>query len=654
MAFVQFSQVSLAFGNRDILVEANLNLASFSRAALAGPNGAGKSTLMKIIAGQIAPDSGERAIQKDTRVSYLPQYGIVHQGKTLLEEVEAAFDPIVQILIQAEELGHELERAKEDDPKTQALIERYHALQERVENSGYYRRSEQIEQVVSGLGFHARDYSRNVEEFSGGWQMRIALAKALLESPDILLLDEPTNYLDIEARDWLEAWLKNFSGGFLIVSHDRYFLDVTVNEVYELYSGKLTRYAGNYTAYEERRSKELEQLFELWERQQEEIAKLEDFIRRFRYNSSKAALVQSRVKELDKIVPIVIPEGMKRIHFSFPEPPHSGRIAFTLENVSKSYGENHVIKNLDLIVDAGEKIAFVGKNGAGKSTLMRIIAGVDAEYSGLVKPGTGIEIAYFSQDNADTLKGAMSVEEAVEAICPTDLIPKVRSLLGAFLFRADDVFKSVNVLSGGERSRLALLSMLLHPSNLLVLDEPTNHLDLTSKDVLLEALKRFPGTVLFVSHDRYFIDELATKILEVKPEGTMLFPGGFQYYLDRKAKEEAAESEVSGELSLKKAIQGNSDSRSQMTENQMSREDEKKRKSLIKKLEKKEEELLEKIDVCESEKNRLESEMSKEVNYTDGLKMKKLADLVAVQVEEGRRLTEEWEATSIELEALRN
>jgi ATP-binding cassette subfamily F protein 3 len=321
--------------------------------------------------------------------------------------------------------------------------------------------------------------------------MRIALAKVLLESPDILLLDEPTNYLDIEARGWLEEWLRNFTGGYLLVSHDRYFLDVTVNEVYELFQGNLKRYAGNYSAYEKVRETELETLMNSYKAQQEEIAKAEDLIRRFRYKPTKAAMVQERIKRLEKMERIEIPESMKKITIRFPPPPHSGRIAMTLEQISKSYGERRVISNLDLLLESKEKLVVVGRNGAGKSTLLRILAGVDSDYSGSMSFGAGIAIGYFSQDAAETMTGSQSVLEFMEAEAPLELIPKVRDMLGAFLFRGDDVYKSLSVLSGGEKSRLALLKLLLKPFNLLILDEPTNHLDLSSKDILLETLKSY-------------------------------------------------------------------------------------------------------------------------------------------------------------------
>ncbi|MDR1655176.1 MAG: ATP-binding cassette domain-containing protein, partial [Treponema sp.] len=539
MAFVQFSQISLAFGDRDILKDISLHLASGSRAALAGANGSGKSTLMKVLAGKLAADSGDRAVQKGTRVSYLPQSGIVHEGKSLREEAETAFAPIHDMITVMDGIGRELEKTKADGGKTAALLEEYHRLGEAVENSGYYRREAAISMVLSGLGFAGTDLERDTGEFSGGWQMRIALAKVLLESPDILLLDEPTNYLDIEARSWLELWLKDFPGGCLLVSHDRYFLDITVHEVYELFQGKLKRYAGNYSSYEKIREAELESLLRRYAEQQEEIAKTEALINRFRYKASKAAFAQELIKRLEKIERVEIPENLKKISISFPPPPHSGRVALTLSGIGKSYGERKVLAGLDLSLDAGERLVVAGRNGAGKTTLLRIIAGGDTAYEGAVNFGSGIVPGYFSQDAAEAMQGTEQVIDFMEQEAPTHLIPKLRDMLGAFLFRGDDVYKSISVLSGGEKSRLALLKMLLKPINLLILDEPTNHLDLHSKDILLDTLRRFSGTIIFVSHDRSFMEALSTKVLELAPPsaGTpaaaRLFYGNYAYYLER-------------------------------------------------------------------------------------------------------------------------
>ncbi len=646
MAFVQFTKVSLAFGDRDILMNAGLYLASGSRAALSGINGSGKTTLMKVIAGLMQSDSGERAIQKGTRISYLPQSGIVHRGKRLIDEAEEAYQAAAAMIHQMEDLGRELEKRKEDDGKTAALLEEYHQLQETVEQSGYYNRSQQIPMVLTGLGFAESDLNRPCEEFSGGWQMRIALAKVLLESPDILLLDEPTNYLDIEARTWLEEWLKNFSGGYLLVSHDRYFLDVTVNEVYELFQGTLKRYAGNYSAYEKIRETELETLMNSYKAQQEEIAKAEDLIRRFRYKPTKAAMVQERIKRLEKMERVEIPESLKKINIRFPPPPHSGRIAITLEQIGKSYGERQIISGLDLLLESKEKLVVVGRNGAGKTTLLRIIAGVDQQYEGHLSLGSGISVGYFSQDAAETMTGSESVLEFMEAEAPLHLIPKVRDMLGAFLFRGDDVYKPISVLSGGEKSRLALLKLLLKPFNLLILDEPTNHLDLSSKDILLDTLKAYEGTVIFVSHDREFMEALSTKTLELRPGQHKLYYGNYAYYLDKLEREQSGQDEVQVSAQNKETekIHDTSFGAAEF------READKKRQAQQRRLQREEEQILKTLESLEQEKQKLIDEIQKPEVYSNGEKAKSVQarlDEVNAKIDTA---SEAWEAIAAELE----
>ncbi len=658
MAFVQLSNISLSFGDRDLIKSATLNLMEGSRAALAGPNGAGKTTLMKIAVGQLAPDSGELAVTKGARISYLPQTQVILGRGSVLEEAEAAFSHFADMLLRQEELGRRLQDSGLEERQTNRLLEEFDDIGRAVESGGYFRRQERISEVLRGLGFRTDDFGRRAQDLSGGWQMRLALAKILLEDPDIMLLDEPTNYLDLEARGWLEAYLADYRGGVLLVSHDRFFLDVTVREVYELFNGKLSRYPGSYSSYEERRARELEAIFAAWERQQEEIQRIEDFIRRFRYKESKAPQVQSRIKMLEKIIPIEIPEGMKHIHFKFPPAPRSGKIALRIENLGKSYGSLKVIEDLSLEVERGRKIAFVGPNGAGKSTLMRIIAGVDRDYTGSIIPGAGVEIAYFAQDSAEKMSSSLNVEQEVETVCPNELAPKLRNLLGAFLFRGDDVGKSVSVLSGGERSRLALLKMLLHPANLLVLDEPTNHLDLTSKDVLLEALKTFEGTVLFVSHDRGFIDELADLVLELEVGTTpRLYYGGYSYYLEKKASllEEARIGSSSippraasrGEATIQAgedpAFRSEDGSKAGTA---LSWEEEKAQKARTRKLKKREEEILRRLENLAEGKKALEREMARPEVYSDGPRVKKILAALAEIEEETESLNEEWVETA--------
>ena len=669
MAFVQFSKVSLAFGDRDILKDVSVNLAAGTKAALSGANGSGKSTLMKIMAGEIAPDSGQRIAQKDARIVYLPQSGIVHAGCTLRQEADRAFEYGYQLQRELEEIGDAL---KDSSQKSGPLLERHHEITTQLEESGWYRREAQAEQVLLGLGFSRGDLDRQTQEFSGGWQMRIALAKALMQHPDILLLDEPTNYLDLEARNWLEEFLNSFSGGFLLVSHDRYFLDTTVTEVYELFNGDLHRYVGNYTNYEKVRQVELESLMATYQQQQEEIRKLEDFIRRFGAKATKAAQAQERQKMLDKLLAqqVQIPESLKKMRFSFPPAPHSGRLVLTLEGVSKSYdGVRQVLSQLDLVLEKGERLVVVGCNGSGKTTLLKILAQQDASYEGSVKEGAGVAVGYFSQDSAEKICGATTVLEYIENQAPLELIPRVRDMLGSFLFRGDDVFKTLDVLSGGEKSRLALLQLLLKPVNLLILDEPTNHLDLHSKDVLLEALESFGGTVVFVSHDRGFIQSLATRVLELSPpaeagsgDGTPVtscgrarnFPGSYEYYLERLAAEaaglEVAPPSSSGKTGATASKQESADGANTPSAGALKYEEQKKLKNQRRKLEKEEERLMEEIAAAEEEKQELENQLAQPEVYSDPQKSRQVQSALEALDAKIDQLTAAWEEVSAQLE----
>lgn len=661
MAFVQFSKVSLAFGDRDILKDVSVNFSGGTKAALTGANGAGKSTLIKIMAGLAEPDSGERIAQKGARISYLPQSGLVHSGCTLKEEADKAFLWGYEILKQADEIGEEL---KSNPKNLQHLTELHSELLSKLEESDWYSRETLAEQVLLGLGFTREDFSKQTQEFSGGWQMRIALAKSLMCKPDILLLDEPTNYLDIEARNWLEDFLCDFKGGFLLVSHDRYFLDHTVNEVYELFNGDLKKYPGNFSHYEQVRKLELDTLISQYEQQQQEIQHLEDFIRRFGFKATKAAQAQERQKMLDKLLEnkIEIPESLKKIHFSFPQAPHSGQIVLTLKNICKNYGGPNILDNLELVLEKNERLVVAGRNGAGKSTLLRIVAGVDKKFSGEVKLGSGVSVGYFSQDNAEKISGSESVLERLENKAPLELIPKLRDMLGAFLFRGDDVYKSINVLSGGEKSRIALLELLLKPVNLLVLDEPTNHLDMHSKDVLLEALKDFGGTVIFVSHDRGFIESLATHVLELHPGKFRNFVGDYKYYMQR------LEDETNGKVGSYDSgliIQQNNQNQNSSAKNsnlsnlnsqkndegktqtksatKLSWEEQKKKEGERRKLEKELEKLEQQIEEFETKKSQLENDLSNPEIYSNGEKAKNVQKQIQEISTQLELLNSSWE-----------
>ncbi len=655
MAFVQFSQVSLAFGDRDILKDVSVNLQAGTKSALTGANGAGKSTLIKVMAGLVQPDSGKRIAQKDSRIAYLPQSGLTHKGCTLREEADKAFAFGYELKDELERIGDEL---KGNPSNTQVLLERHQKILDELENSGWNRRSVSAEQILIGLGFTREDLDRKTEEFSGGWQMRIALGKALMVNPDILLLDEPTNYLDIEAREWLEKFLNNYKGGFLLVSHDRYFLDHTINEVYELFNGELKRYPGNFTHYEKVREVELESLIKKYDEQQAEIAKLEDFIRRFGVKATKAAQAQERQKMLDKLLEnkIEIPESLKKIHFTFPQAPHSGRLVVTLEDITKTYdGERNVLDKLSVVLENGDRLVVAGHNGAGKSTLLRIIAGVDSNYTGNVKLGSGVSIGYFSQDNAESLKGSESIIDLVEKDCPLELIPKIRDMLGSFLFRGDDVYKKIDVLSGGEKSRVALLKLLLHPVNLLILDEPTNHLDMHSKDVLLKALKDFGGTVIFVSHDRGFIEGLANRVLELTPGKFRTFPGDYQYYMQR------LEDEANGLVGDSLEIAGrqnaapvkNINTAAEVkSETKLNWEEQKKASSERRKIEREVAKIEALIEETEKAKADEEAKMANPEVYSNGEKAKAVQKKIEELAGKLDELNMQWEEAALKLEEL--
>ena len=650
MAFVQFSQVSLAFGDRDILKNVTINLQTGSKVALTGANGAGKSTLIKVLAGLVAPDSGNRAVQKDSRIVYLPQSGLTHHGCTLKEEADKAFEYGYEIQKEIDEIGSQLES---NPSNTDVLVIKQSELIQKLEDSGWHRREAAAESVLLGLGFSREDFEKNTEEFSGGWQMRIALAKALMQNPDILLLDEPTNYLDIEARNWLESFLQNYNGGFLLVSHDRYFLDVTINEVYELFNGELKRYAGNFSHYEKVREVELKTLIAEYEQQQQEINKLEDFINRFGYKATKAAQAQEYQKKLDKMVRIEIPESLKKIHFTFPPAPHAGRLVLRLKNICKSYdGKRKVLDNLELTVENGQRVVVSGRNGAGKSTLLRIIAEQDKDFTGEIIPGAGIKIGYFSQDNAETIKGKETILEYLEARAPLELIPKLRDMLGAFLFRGDDVYKSLDVLSGGEKSRIALLLLLLSPVNLLILDEPTNHLDIHSKDVLLQALKDFGGTVIFVSHDRGFIEQLATQVLHLEPGISRYYPGGYQFYMEQLEKLDNGESlplasaAKASSATPSSGVIGSSNRTPQrpdsVSDTKLSWEEQKRQEAERRKKEKEISRLENEIQELEDKKKELENKMADPSVYSNGEKAKAVQREIEEIAEKIEHATEKW------------
>jgi ATP-binding cassette subfamily F protein 3 len=468
----------------------------------------------------------------DTTIGYLPQDGVVHHGRTVYDEVVLAFQELLALKQEQHSIEDRLAATTHDDGGDHdGMLERYAEVTDRFKHLGGYEIDARVADVLKGLGFSLEDQQRKTEEFSGGWQMRIALAKLLLARPNLLLMDEPTNHLDLPARNWLEEYLAEYPGSVVLVSHDRYFLDATVKRITEVGLKTLTDYHGNYSKYVVEHAARMDRLREAHTRQSEEIEKAEAFINRFRYQATKARQVQSRIKQLDKVERIEIPPARKKIRFKFPDAPKPGRVVLELKGVRKGYGGNVVLKHVDLIVERGDRIALVGPNGAGKSTLMRVLAAVDRPDEGQRVEGHRVVLDYFAQDQAAVLNPARTAYEEMSAASSNTMVPLIRNILGGFLFSGDDVNKRVSVLSGGERNRLALAKMLLNASNLMLLDEPTNHLDLDSKEVLLEALADYGGTLIFVSHDRYFVDNLATKVIEVGGGEAPLYPGGYEDFV---------------------------------------------------------------------------------------------------------------------------
>jgi ATP-binding cassette subfamily F protein 3 len=535
---LQLSSITKSFGERVLLEDVTWQITSGERVGLCGPNGAGKTTLLKMMAGFEGPDEGNIIKPAALTVGYLPQDGLNHAGRSILDEASSAFGDLLNVKQEMHAIEERLGDASVPAEEHEAMLERYSALQDRFRIGEGYSIDLKVATVLRGLGFTDETFEQPTDSLSGGWQMRLALAKLLLGRPTLLLLDEPTNHLDLEARNWLEEYLSAYPHAVILVSHDRFFLDAVVTRISDLNLRKLTDYPGNYSHYMLEREARMEQLRKSKREQDEEIARVKMFIDRFRYQATKAAQVQSRIKMLDKVVLIEAPPERKRIHFTFPVCAKSGRTVLELKDVRKAYGDKVIFSNLNLLIERGDRIALVGPNGAGKSTLMRMLSGVETPDAGTRREGHQVVMQYFAQDEATRLNPALSVYETMSADSPTSMVPAIRNILGGFLFSGDDVYKKAGVLSGGERTRLAVARMLLIPSNTLLLDEPTNHLDLDSKDILLEALEDYGGTLIFVSHDRYFVERLATKIVEIGHGDAVVFPGTYKEFLYSKTQRE--------------------------------------------------------------------------------------------------------------------
>lgn len=535
---LQLADAGKRFGPKLLFEHANWLITPDERTALVGANGTGKSTLLKLLAGLEGWDSLDYGTVQRTRgmtIGYLPQDGLSLSGRTVFEECLSVFDELRAMERELETLSVSLAEFDPASTEYAAAADRFSHIDSSFRAHDGYALDSQVGAVLDGLGFGKEDWSRRTEEFSGGWQMRIALAKLLLQKPSLLLLDEPTNHLDLETRNWLENYLRTYPNGFILISHDRYFLDVTVNKIVEVWNKGLHFYSGNYGKYLQQKADRRAQLESAYRNQRLQIEHLEAFINRFRAQATKAKQVQSRIKELEKIERIEIPLEEQAIHFSFPQPPPSGRTVVEVSGLSKSYGPKQVLDDVSFTIDRGDRIALVGANGAGKSTLIRMLSGQEPPTSGTLRLGHNVVAEYFAQDQYKVLDGTARMIDDISRTAPRIPDAELRGLLGCFLFSGDDVFKLLGVLSGGERNRYALARILVSPANFLLLDEPTNHLDLRAKDVLLEAVSKFTGTVIFVSHDRYFIDRLATRVLEVEGGHVHVYPGNYEDYLYRKS-----------------------------------------------------------------------------------------------------------------------
>ena len=541
---ISLQNISKQYSGTYLFRDLSLQIEDGNRIAFVGRNGAGKSTLMKIILGKVESDTGKIIRSRFNSVGYLPQDSVYHTGRTLFEEAATAFDDLNRLHERIRGIGNEIEAMTlsggNDVPGLQALMNEMGRAQSILEHREGYSIDTKVQQVLSGLGFHERDLSRMTEEFSGGWQMRLALAKLLLREPTILMLDEPTNHLDIESLEWIEGYLKSYQGSLVLVSHDSRFLDNLVDRVIEISMGKATEYTGNYSSYLTQQAGRRAVIEASLKNRQRAIDSTTRFIERFRYKSTKARQVQSRIKRLEKMEDLAIDKEEHSISLDFPDPPRAGRVVMEIEALTKAYDDNIVLRDISLTIERTDRIALFGVNGSGKSTLARIIADIDTFQGGLRKPGHNTILSYYAQNTAEELDPDKTTLQTLDSVAPLKSPGELRTLLGCFLFTGDDVFKPVSVLSGGEKSRLALARMILKPANLLIMDEPTNHLDAQSKAILQSSLQRFPGAYVIVSHDRDFLAPLINKVAVLKDNDLQLYHGSIDEYLDRYHREQNA------------------------------------------------------------------------------------------------------------------
>lgn len=626
---LSLNHISIQFGGRTLFDDVSLVIGPHDRIGLVGSNGTGKSTLLKIIADIIQSDSGAIGKAHYVTVGYLLQDGVIASGKTLYKEVETAFEDIMLVQEEITEAHMRLTSFDTTSDEYIETLEVYGELQHKLEDLDAFRMKSKIERVLMGLGFSVSDFNRQTEEFSGGWQMRIALSKLLLQEPSVLLLDEPTNHLDLDSLQWLEEYLHDYNGAIMLVSHDRAFLDSLTKKTIALSMGNLEVYSGNYSFFEKEKVVRKEQQLNAYKNQQQKIEQTQRFIERFRYKATKARQVQSRIKQLEKIELIEIENDEEEIRFHFPPPQTSGAVVMELKDIQKSYGELNLFDNLNYTIERGDKIAVVGVNGSGKSTFAKILAGNEPFQSGERKIGYNVILSYFGQHQAEELDLSKEAIQIIDDIAIGEIRTRQRTILGSFLFHGDDVFKKVSVLSGGEKSRLALAKMLLQPANFLIMDEPTNHLDMRSKKVLQEALTEYEGTYIIVSHDRAFLDPIINKVIEFSLGNARTYLGNVSDYLAKKKEEReyiTQESEITNPcLSGRQAKSEIRPQASQLSEKDRKRLEAEKRNKLHKILlpyKQKLDEIEKEISRMESRKNEIEILMANPDFYKDGEKAK--------------------------------
>lgn len=642
---IAVDQLAVMFGATPLFTDVCFNINKKDRIALVGKNGAGKSTLLKILSGSQQASSGSVAIEKEATIGYLPQVMVLSDDHTVIEETEKAFSDIRDLQLRIERENKEL--AERDDYESQDyldLVERFAHDNDRFQLMGGLNYRAQMERTLLGLGFVHEDFDRPTKEFSGGWRMRIELAKILLRSPDILLLDEPTNHLDIESIRWLEQFLQHSASAVVLVSHDRAFLNNVTNRTIEISCGRITDYKAKYDDFVRLREERREQQLRAYENQQKEIADIKDFIERFRYKPTKAVQVQSRIKQLEKIVPIVVDEvDRSSLHLKFPPCSRTGDYPLICEDLRKDYGSHCVFHNVNLTLKRGEKVAFVGKNGAGKSTLVKCIMG-EIPYTGSLKLGHNVAIGYYAQNQAQLLDENLTVFDTIDSVAKGDIRLKIRDILGAFMFGGEASDKKVKVLSGGERSRLAMIRLLLEPVNFLILDEPTNHLDMRTKDVLKEAIQAFDGTVILVSHDRDFLDGLVTKVYEFGNGLVREHLGGIYDFLRKKELQDLKSLEAASTQST-----ANADAPRQ-AQGKLSYEEQKEQARQLRKVEKEVKEQEEAISRIEATLQDLEQQMSTPEGAADAA----LITQYAAHQKELEQTMADWEAAASRLEEIQS